>query len=77
MTGRSIKYIKGHTHKAGCAQPIWKSAQVGGLNESRLTLRRDEDKDRVASEVVTTRNTVPTALLVRVQCLRKGLDKGV
>ena len=32
--------------------PIWKQAHVQGLKKSRLTIREDEDQDRVSSEEV-------------------------
>ena len=38
----------------GYPPPVWKRAQVHGLKESRLTIREDEDQDRVASEDVLT-----------------------
>ena len=53
-------------------------AQVQGLKESRLTIRRDEDHGLASSEEVwTSRHIVPIALLVRVRCFWKDLYKAV
>ena len=57
--------------------PVWKRALMA--EGSRLTIRGDEDQDLVAFEEVWTRpvHIVPAALLVRVQCSRKGPYKAV
>ena len=44
------------------------------MRESRLTITGDGDQDPVAYKA---RHIVPTALLVRVQCLRNNLVKAV
>ena len=41
--------------KVGCAPPIWKLAQVQGLNESRLIISGDEDQDPVTFKEGWTR----------------------
>ena len=38
--------------RVGYAPPVWKRAQVQGLKESRQTIRGDEDRGLVSSEVV-------------------------
>ena len=44
--------------RLGRAPPVWKRSHVQKLNDSRLTIRGDEDQDLVASDDVWTRPVI-------------------
>ena len=69
-----IKNIWRHPFKLAVLRAVCTRAQVQRMRESRLTITGDGDQDHVAYKV---RHIVPTALLVRVQCLRNSLYKAV
>ena len=69
-----IKNILRHPFNLAVLRAVCTRAQVKRMRESRLTITGDGDQDPVAYKA---RDIVPTALLVREQCLRNDQYKAV